>query len=206
MKKLFVLIGITTMVLNTTLSADALKNSLTNIMNTDDSTNLVNLSNINLNAKPKPVKKVHINRDDSAVIATVNGHPVIKKDADGYLRQRTKGKVSNFDKISSQQQKMLLQELSLPILALEAARNELTDLEKQTIFTRAWMQKEASVINIKDEDIQSVYDTLKQQSIDTNDTRTIPPFEQIKENLRVQMIEKSIMTGLMKDVKIEVAK
>lgn len=206
MKKLFVLTSMSVMFLSTTLLADGLKNSLTNIMNTDDSVKAVDLSNLNLNAKPKPVKKVHSNRAGDTVIATVNGNNIFKKDADGYLRQRTQGKIDNYDKLPEQQQKMLLQELSLPILALDAAKNELTEIEKQTIFTRAWMQKEARTVDIKEEDIQTVYDTLKQQSIDNNDTRVIPPFDQIKENLRVQMIEKNIMTKLMKDIKIEVAK
>ena len=205
MKKFFILIGMSVSVLSVGLSADALKNSLTNIMQTDDSPQMVDLGNINLNAKPKPPKKVHKDRPAKTVIATVNGHKIIKKDADGYLNQRTGGKVTNFDSLPVNQRKMLLQELSLPILALDAAKNELTELEKQTVLTRVWMQKEATKLQIRDEEVHVLYDQLKQQSVDNNDTRTLPEFEAIKDRLRTQMIEKSIMTDLMKDVKIEVA-
>ena len=205
MKKFFVLAGISVSLVATSLSADALKNSLTNIMKTDDSAQMVDLSNISLNAKPRPVKKVRKNRPGSTVIGTVNTHKILKKDADGYLAQRTQGKVNNFDGLPLKQQKMLIQELALPLLAMEAAKNELTPLEKETIFNRTWMQKEARKMEIKDDEIRVVYDKLKQQSIDNNDTRTIPPFDTIKNRLKMQMVEKNIMTKLMKDVKITVA-
>lgn len=197
--------GTSVSLLSVSLYADALKNSLTNIMQTDDSTQMVDLGNINLNAKPKPVKKVPKNRSGKTVIGTVNGHKIIKKDADKYLGQRTEGKVTNFDALPPNQQKMLLQEFALPILALDEANKELNDLQKQTVFTRVWMQKEASKIEIKDEEIHAVYDQLKQQSVDNNDTRAIPAFEAIKDRLRMQMVERRIMSELMKDVKIEVA-
>ncbi len=205
MKKSFVLVGITIGIMSVSLYADGLKNSLTNIMKTDDSTQMVDLSNFNLNAKAKPVKPVIKNRSGKTVIGTVNGHKVMKKEADSYLGKRTQGKVSNFDAIPPNQQKMLLQEFALPILALDAANKELTDAQKQTVLTRVWMQKEATQMKISDDDIQGLYDQLKQQSLDSNDTRAIPPFDSIKEKLRTQMIERSIMTGLMKDVKIEIA-
>jgi len=206
MKKFFVLVGVSVCLLSTNASADALKNSLTNIMKTDDSSQMIDLGNINLNAKPRPVKKVHKNRPGKTVIGTVNKHKVLKKEADAYLAQRTQGKIKNFDSIPLNQQKMLIQELALPMLALDAAQSELTELEKQTVITRVWMQKEARNIKIEDDDVRVVYDKLKQQSIDNNDTRTIPAFEAIKNKLRMQMIEKDMMTKLMKDVKIKVAK
>ena len=205
MKKFFIIMGTSVSLLSVSLYADALKNSLTNIMQTDDSTQMVDLGNINLNAKPKPVKKVHKNRPGNTVIGTVNGHKVMKKDADKYLGQRTEGKVTNFDALPSNQQKMLIQEFALPILALDEANKELNELQKQTVYTRVWMQKEASQIVIKDEEIRTVYDQLKQESVDNNDTRTIPTFEAIKDRLRMQMVERRIMSELMKDVKIEVA-
>lgn len=205
MKKFFVLAGLSVSLVATSLSADALKNSLTNIMNTDDSTQMVDLSNISLNGKAKPVKKVRKNRPGNTVIGSINKHKVLKKDADAYLAQRTKGKVNNYDSIPPKQRKMLMQELALPILAMDAAKNELTPLEKETVINRTWMQKEARKMQIKDEEVRVIYDKLKQQSIDNNDTRAIPPFDAIKNRLKMQMVEKSIMTKLMKDVKITVA-
>jgi len=205
MKNFLLLTGLSVALVFNTASADALKNSLTNIMNTKDSTPIVDLSNLNLNAKPKPVKRVHKKRSSKAVIATVNNHKIIKKDADTYLKQRTHGKITNYDNIPPRQQKMLIQELALPLLALLTAQKELTEVEKQAIYTQAWMQKEARKVKITDEDVHTVYDQIKQQAIDNNSTQPIPPFEAIKNKLKMQMIEKMVVGNLMKDVKIEIA-
>ncbi len=205
MMKLLVLGCVSVGLLSTSLSADALKNSLTNIMKTDDATQMVDLSNISLNAKPRPVKKVRKNRPGSTVIGTVNKHKILKKDADAYLKQRTHGKITNSDSIPPKQRKVLIQELALPILALDAAKKELTPLEKETVFNRTWMQKEAAKTQITDDDVRVIYDKLKQESSDHNDTRPIPPFDAIKNRLKMQMVEKKIMTEIMKDAKITVA-
>jgi len=205
MKKILVLGCISVSLISTSLSADALKNSLTNIMKKDDSTQMVDLSNISLNGKPRHVKKVRKNRSANTVIGMVNKHKILKKDADAYLAQRTHGKINNYDGISPKQQKMLMQELSLPLLATEAAKKDLTPLDKETIFNRTWMQKEARKMQIKDDEVRVIYDQLKQKSIDNNDTRNIPEFEAIKDRLKMQMVEKSIMGKLMKDVNITVA-
>ena len=197
--------GVSVGLLSNIASADALKNSLSNIMKTDDSVPMVDLSNINLNAKPKPVKRVVKNRSSKTVVGTVNGHKIIKKDADAYLSQRTKGKVSNYDAMPLKQRKMLLQEIGLPYLAYDMAKKELSELEKESVLNRAWMQKESRNIKINDADIETVYNQIKQQSIDANSTKPIPTFESIKERLRMQMIEKQMMSKLMKDVQIKVS-
>jgi len=203
MNKWLLCIGVSLGLLSSSASADALKNSLTNIMKTDDSVPMVDLSNINLNAKPKPIRVVK-NRSPKTVVGTVNTHKIIKKDADAYLTQRTNGKVTNYDAMPNKQKKMLLQELGLPYLAYDMAMKELTDLEKESVLNRAWMQKEARSIDIKEIDVKRVYNQMKMQAIDANSTKPIPPFEAIKERLRIQMIEKQMMTKLMEDVKIEV--
>ncbi len=205
MNKWLFCIGVSLGLLSSSASADALKNSLTNIMKTDDSVPMLDLSNINLDAKPKPVKRVIKNRSPKTIVGTVNGHKIIKKDADAYLKQRTKGKVTNYDAMPNKQKKMLLQEMGLPYLAYDMAKKELTELEKESVLNRAWMQKEARNIKIKDIDIKRVYNQIKMQNVDANSTEPIPPFEAIKERLRMQMIEKQMMTKLMQNVKIEVA-
>lgn len=169
-------------------------------MSTKEESTMVDLSNINLNTKPK----VNKNRSAKTVIATVNGNKVLKKDADSYLSQRTQGKVTNFDTLPADQRSRLLQELSLPILALDAAKNELSDKEKESVFTRTWMQKEARNIKISDDDALGLYNQLKKQAEDNNVTDPIPPFEKIKERLKLQMLEKTIIGKLMKDAEIKV--
>ena len=194
-----IVIGLSISLFASSLSADALKNSLTNIMNTKEEAPVVDLGNINLNAKPK-VKKI---RSANTVIATVNGEKVLKKDADSYLSQRTQGKVTDFDTLPQDQRIRLINELSFPILALDAAKKELSDKEKEAVFARVWMQKEARKIKISDEDAQEVYNQLKKQAEDTNATEPVPPFEKIKASLKAQMVEKRMMDNLTKDVKIK---
>ncbi|SFV70727.1 Cell binding factor 2 precursor [hydrothermal vent metagenome] len=176
-------------------------------MGQKDSSRIVDLSALNLDAKPRPVPvvpKVAKKRSKKTVVATINKHKIRKKEADAYLKQRTKGKVDNFDLLAKVQQKRLIYELAFPILSIEKAKKELTIIEKETIMARVWMQKEARHIKITVAEVRTVYDALKQQAIDVNDTRPIPPFKNIQDRLHVQMVEKQMMDKLMKNMKIEI--
>ncbi|NOR56743.1 MAG: hypothetical protein GQ531_11135 [Sulfurovum sp.] len=204
MKKNLLLATLAVAMLTSTASADALKNSLSNIMNTDDSVPVVDISRINLDGKAKPAPQVRQNRPGSTVIATANGHKILKKDADAYLTERTKGKITSYDYIPPKQQQRLLQDLIMPVLAADAANKELSENEKQMVMTRTWMRKKAAVVKIKEEEVRFVYDGIKKQALDNNNTKPIPSFEAIKERLMAQMLEKKIVSELMKDVKIEV--
>lgn len=204
MKKMCVFVGVTLGLVVSSASADALKNSLTNIMNEKDTLSIVDLGNINLNAKPRPVKKVRKTRSAKAVVATVNGHKILKKETDAYLSQRTGGKVKNFDNIPANQKTRLIQEMSLPILVADAADKGLSDVEKEAIYTRTWMQKEAMKTKISDDQVLEVYKQISQEAKDNNNTANIPEFDAIKDKLRIQMIEKTIIGKLMENIKIEV--
>lgn len=199
-----VFVGVTLGLVVSSASADALKNSLTNIMNEKDTPSMVDLGNINLNAKPRPVKKVRKTRSAKAVVATVNGHKILKKETDAYLSQRTGGKVKNFDNIPANQKTRLIQEMSLPILVADAANKGLSDVEKEAIYTRIWMQKEAMKTKISDDQVLEVYKQISQEAKDNNNTANIPEFDAIKDKLRIQMIEKTIIGKLMENIKIEV--
>lgn len=199
MKKIFTLLGVSFGLWVSAASADDLKNSLTSILNEKESPSMVDLGNINLN---KPIRPK--TRSGETILVTVNGQKILKKDADNYLKQRTQGKVTDFDKLAPDQRSRLLQELALPVVVLDTAKKELSEIEKQAVYTRAWMQKEARKINITDEQTLTVYNQLKQQSKDNNATREIPPFETIKDKLKLQILEKTLIEKLMKDAKIEV--
>jgi hypothetical protein len=200
MRKTFMLLGVSLGLVINTASADDLKNSLTNMLNTKETSGMVDLGNINLDAKPVK-KKV---RSDKTVIATVNGHKIIKKEADNYLKQRTQGKVTNFDHLPPEQRSRLIQELALPVIVLDSAQKELSEEEKQAVYTRVWMQKEARKITVTDEEALTVYKQLKQQAQENNATGNIPSFETIKDKLKVQIIEKTMVEKLMKNAEIKV--
>jgi len=200
MTKIFMALGVSSALMMTSVSADDLKNSLTDMLNTKETSGMVDLGNINLDGKPKQPQT----RSSKTVIATINGHKIIKKEADSYLKQRTQGKVTDFDHLPPEQRSRLIQEMSLPIIVLDAAEKELSEEEKQAVYTRIWVQKEARKINVTDEEALKVYDQLKQQAQENNATQNIPPFESIKDRLKTQIIEKNLVDKLMKDVKIEV--
>jgi hypothetical protein len=207
MKKYLVLLTVSLGLFVNSASADALKNSLTNMLNEKDtSSSMVNLSGLDLNAKPKPVKKVIKTRSDEAVFATVNDHKILKKDADAHLKKRTQGKMSNVDLLPKNQRLRIIQEMSLPILAADSAQKELSEAEKEAVYKRVWMQQEALKIKISDEELKEVYNKLKQQAEDNNNTANIPTFESIKDKMKLQMIEKKMIANLMKDVEIKVEK
>ena len=204
MKKTFTLLSISVSLIVSSVSADPLKNSLTSIMNKKETSAVVDLGEINFNARPKVIKKVKKTRSSKAVVATINGHKVVKKDADNYLSQRTKGKVKNFDALPRKQQKLLIEEMALPILVMNAAKDELSEEEKQSIYTRTWMRKEASTTEISDEQVLAAYNQLKQQSIDSNSTSPVPAFDDIKDKLKFQMIERTIVGQLLQGAKFTV--
>lgn len=185
--------------------ADDLKNSLSNMLNEKETTpSMINLGNINLDPKAKPVQKVIKTRSSKTVIATVNGHKIIKKEADTYLKQRTQGKVTDFDHLPPNQRSRLIHELVVPVVVADAAKKELSEEEKQAVYGRAWMQREARKINVTDDQAMEVYNQLKQQAQENNATKNIPPFESVKNRLKMQIIEKTLVDTLMKDVKIKV--
>lgn len=201
MKKTFVLLCATVGIFNATVSADALKNSLTNMMHKKDSTpGMVDLSRLDINGQPPRPKT----RSSKAVVATVNGRKVIKKYADAYIKKRTNGQVTDFDLLPKKQRIRLLQEMSISQLASSMAKKELTDQEKTAISTRMWMQKQASKNPVTDAQVKEVYDNLKKHAIETKSTKPVPEYNAIKANMKMQMSEKAIVGKLMKDVKITV--
>ena len=205
MKKCLVVLSLSLGLFVNSVSADALKNSLTNMLNEKDtSPSMVNLSNLSINGKPKPTQQVKQTRSGKAVVATVNGHKILKKEADAHLKKRTQGKMSNFDLLPKKQRLRLIQEMALTIAALDSAQKELSGEEKEAVYSRLWMQKEVLKIKITDEQVKKVYDQLKQRSEENNTTANIPAFETVKDKMKLQMKDKQMVGNLMKDVEIKV--
>lgn len=114
MKKSLIAIGLSIFVLTSPVVADALKNSLTNLLNEKDSTGMVNLDGISINGKARPQTSRNNfvkSRSPDAIIATVKGYEIRKKEADAFLKKVTKGKVNDFDRLPEEQQKVVIQEL-----------------------------------------------------------------------------------------------
>ncbi len=202
MNRILMVLGVSFGLFANSVSADGLTNNLNNMLNKKETTPMVDLSNLNVNARPvQPKVKT---RSSKAVVATVNGHKIIKKDADKYLKNRTKGKVKNFDLLPKKQRVRLLQEMSISTLASDAAKKELSEQEKSAITTRVWMQKEALETKVTDDQAKEIYDQMSQRAKDANSTKPIPSFDSIKDRMKMQIVEKQIIGKLMKGVDIKV--
>ena len=206
MKNNFIVLCTIAGLLISSASADGLKNSLTNMMNKKDTTpGMVDLSTLSVNGKPRPAPKAPVKtRSSKAVVAIVNGHRIIKKDADTYLAKRTNGQVKNFDLLPKKQRIRLVKEMSVADIASDKARKELTPQEKTAVLTRVWMQKEAKKINVTDAQVKETYDMMIKRAAENNSTKPVPEFSAIKNNMKMQMTEKAIIGKLMNDVKISV--
>ena len=204
MNKILVILSVFLGLFASSVSADGLTNNLNNMLNKKDTTPMVDLSNLNVNAKPKPVQSAVKTRSSKAVVATVNGHKIIKKEADAYLKKRTQGKVKNFDLLPKKQRIRLLQEMSISTLASDAAKKGLSQEEKLAISTRVWMQKKALETKVSDDQVKELYDQMEQRAKDANSTKPIPSFNSIKDRMKMQIVEKEIIGKLMKGVELKV--
>jgi len=202
MSRILMILGLSFGLFLNSALADGLGSNLNSMLNKKETTPMVDLSNLNVNAKPaQPIIKT---RSSRAVVAIVNGHKIIKKDADTYLKERTKGRVNNFDILPKKQRIRLLQELSIPTLASDAAKRELSEQEKLAISTRVWMQKEALKTKVTDVQIKEIYDQMVQRAKDAKSSKPIPLFENIKDRMKMQIVEKQIVGKLMKGVKLKI--
>jgi len=271
MNKIIITLGLASFFLVSSVSADALKNSLNSILNTKDSSGMVNLSGVSVGAKPKPkvrqqVKKVRKSRPGSAIIgryndgksvrkkeadkyirkatkgkikdldllpkkqrlmvlkdlqrmyaikhfksrpanavvATVDGTPIVKKSVDIYLKSVTNGKVKDFDRLDKKQRLILIKDLARPILLKAAVEHNITKIEKETIFKQLWLSKQRTSIEVSNEEMVALYEAKKAQTLAKNPTAQIPPYISLGESLKNELLEKKIMKNLMKDVNITV--
>ncbi|MFK5975282.1 MAG: hypothetical protein QM493_02130 [Sulfurovum sp.] len=204
MNRFFTLLGLVWIVSFSMLSADGLTNSLNTILNQKDKKHSLNLNNIHLDGKPRYIKKAIPKRSKRAVVATINGEKIRKKEADNYLKKRTKGKVKNFDALARKQKRSLIKELAYPILISQKAQKDLSNEEKEAVYSRTWMQKQAQGIKISDDDAMVIYKQIEIQAEDKNETDRLLPFESVKNKIKSQMLEKRILGKLMKDVEINI--
>ena len=205
MKRNIALLCMAMTLVASTASADALKNCLCDRMSKkDQAPGMVDLSTLSLNGKPRSIQPKVKTRSSKAVVATVNGRKIIKKDADAYIAKRTNGQVKNFDLLPNKQRIRLIQEMSVADVAADIANKELSEQEKTAILTRVWMQKEASKIKVTDAQVRETYNSLKQRAAASKSPRPIPEFEKIKNNMKIQMREKMIVDKLLSKADIKV--
>ncbi len=201
MRKILVAAGVATLLMSTNLVADALKNSLMSAGEKD--TPMVNLDNIKAT---KTATKKETKRPDDAVVATINGQDVIKEQTDQYLALRTQGHATDFDKLNKEQKLALVKEMSVPLLATTKALQELSTEEKNAAISKFWMQKKIATTEIDDKEAKKAYDKIKtmseKEAKKSKKEVKIPPFEEVKQQLKMQIAQEKVIEALVKEGKV----
>jgi len=193
-------------VLLSSLQADGLKNSLNSLLHKKSQTQLVDLSGLDINAKPKPLHPQTLkSRPSSAIVASVGQKSIKKAVLDKFLLKASKGKIKDFDLLPQKQKKMLVKQYYLPEYILSQAMSQIPKEKRYEIYKAVWMRKKASSIKIKDDDIKAAYEQMLSQANLSHQANMIPPYENIKDRIRMQMLDDNITAYILKDVKIEVS-
>jgi len=203
MKRTIIAWGIVCGLITSPVMADHLKESLSGMLKQKEQTpSMVNLDGIDLAGKRKHLKPK--SRSAKAVIATVNGKKIRKKEADAYLAERTNGKIKDFDMLPKKQRLSLIKELSLPMILAKKASADFSDEEKDALISRAWMQNAILNAKVPDVQIKAAYDRIKAQAKAKSALAQLPPFEKIKDRIRMQIAEQQIIRQLMRGVEVKV--
>lgn len=143
-------------------------------------------------------------RPSTAVVATVNGQNIYKKEADSYLKRVTGGRVKDFDLLENKQRLVLIQDLARPIVLKGVAEQEVTAFEKEKIFNQIWLEKERAKMNVSNDEMLALYEAKKAKALQANPNAQIPPYISLGESLKNEIIEIKMSEKLMQDVNITV--
>lgn len=143
-------------------------------------------------------------RKPTAVIATVNGENIYKKDADAYLKKVTSGKVKDFDRLDEKQRLVLVNDLARPLVVNQNISADITQMEKDEIFKQMWLEKQRKTIVVSSDEMLTLYEYKKQQTLAANPQAIIPQYMSIGQQLKNEIIENKIMKTVTKNMNITV--
>ena len=143
-------------------------------------------------------------RPKDTIIATVNEFSIIKSDADDYIARATRGSIKDFDMLDKKQKHMLVQDLARPVLLASEADNNMSIQEKEAFFKQVWLEKQMATIEVSNEEMLALYESMQAKALAENPNAKIPPYISFGEQLKKKIIEEKVMATLMKDVQIEV--
>jgi len=143
----------------------------------------------------------------TAVVAktagTVNGMIITVKEANKALEVLTKGK-DTWGTIPKEGKKQLIQMMAPAKLVAAKSKKALTAKEKEAALSGFWMQKKISETKVSDKEAKSVYKKMKAAAKKAKSKKTIPGFDTIKNNIKMQLAQEKIVAKLMKNAKIKV--
>ncbi|HEY9189706.1 MAG TPA: hypothetical protein VIM88_02440 [Sulfurovum sp.] len=136
-------------------------------------------------------------------VATVNGMEITLEEANKALNSLTQGKMT-WDKLPADDKKQLIQMMAPAKLVAAESKKTLSDKEKEAALSAFWMQKKMSTTEVTDKEAEDAYNKMKKAAEEAKSTQEIPPFERVKQSIKMQLAQEKVVSGLMENAKIEV--
>ncbi len=139
-------------------------------------------------------------RPADAVIATVDGAPIIKKDADKFLALASKGQAMDIDQLPAKQKEALIQGLAASKLIEIKAQKEVSEDIKNKLAARYWAEQEVMKIKVDEKEVKALYE--KNKSVFKDKEGKQLSFEKVSKYVEMQAKQKKFNDELMKNAKI----
>ncbi|UPT77036.1 hypothetical protein MN086_08240 [Sulfurovum sp. XGS-02] len=134
---------------------------------------------------------------------TVNGTTITVEEANSVLNTLTKGKMT-WEKLPADGKKQLIERMALDKLLVAESNKSLTDKEKEAALAGYWMQKKMLSTEVTDKEAQDAYDKMKKAAKEAKSTQTIPAFDVVKNNIKMQLAQEKVVGQLMKNANIKI--
>ena len=137
----------------------------------------------------------------AATAGSVNGMEITVEEANTALNTLTKGKMT-WDKLPEDGKKQLIEVMAPAKLVAVEAKKSLTDKEKEAALSSFWMQKKIATTPVTDKEAQEAYDKMKKVAEEAKSTQKIPPFDVVKNSIKMQLSQEKVVAELMKNAKV----
>jgi len=192
MKKILLSSAVVLAMMSVSASAgDPLKNSL--MPAKEKAEPAVNLDNLSMAAKP-------VSRPATATVATVNGIPIKKRDADKFLALASKGRATDIDLLPKKQRVDLLNGMAASVLIENKAKKAVPEEIKNKLAAQYWAKQEMMKIKVSDKEEKDFY--AKNKSVFKDKDGKQLPFEKVERYVKMQVMQKKFNDSLMKSAKI----
>jgi len=134
---------------------------------------------------------------------TVNGITITVEEANTALNTITKG-TKTWEKLTADEKKQLIQMMAPAKLVAVESKKSLTDKEKEAALAGYWMQKKMATTEVTDKEAEEAYNKMKTAAEKAKSTQTIPAFEAVKNNIKMQLAQEKVVSQLMKNANIKI--
>ena len=194
MKKLLLSASVALALASIPASADALKNSLMPVAK--EAKPAINLDNLNVAAAPAKLAS----RPATATVATVNGLPVKKKDADKFLALASKGQVTDIDLLPKKQKVALLNGMAASVLIEDKANKAVPKEIKSKLIARYWAEQKMAKIKVSDKEAKAFYE--KNKKVFKGKDGEMLSFDKVEKYVQMQLKQQKFNEELMKNAKV----